>query len=121
MPQPSSPALHLHCNSVHHPTGCTPYELQTSAVHANCTAAAVQCALAAAYQRAYALCGASSGRLSHQLCLFLLTEQPQLLAVNTDLLAGRIASLADVLGLSQPDAAELLLRSGALLDVLPLR
>ncbi|WIA41361.1 hypothetical protein OEZ86_004953 [Tetradesmus obliquus] len=74
-----------------------------------------------AYQRAYALCGASSGRLSHQLCLFLLTEQPQLLAVNTDLLAGRIASLADVLGLSQPDAAELLLRSGALLDVLPLR
>jgi hypothetical protein len=74
-----------------------------------------------AYQRAYALCGASSGRLSHQLCLFLLTEQPQLLGIQCDLLAARIASLADVLGLSQPDAAELLVRCGALLDVLPLR
>jgi hypothetical protein len=75
----------------------------------------------AAHERAHDLCGASNGSLSHQLCLFLLTEQPQLLGINSDLLAARIASLADVLQLIQPDAAELLVRCGAMLDVLPLR
>lgn len=73
------------------------------------------------HQRASVLSGASKGQLSHHLCLFLFTEQPSLINIDTGLLASRIAVLADVLGLTQPDAAELLVRTGSLLDVLPLR
>lgn len=50
----------------------------------------------AVYQRAYQLCGASKGHLSIQMCLFLFTEQPQLLQVSNQLLAARISSFSQV-------------------------
>lgn len=53
-------------------------------------------ATAAVYQRAYHLCGGTKGQLSIQMCLFLLTEQPQLLELSTDLLSARISSLSQV-------------------------
>jgi hypothetical protein len=61
------------------------------------------------------------GQLAFQLCLFVFTEQPQLLSINTKHLAARVLLLGEVLGLPVPDVAELLVRCPALLDVLPLR
>lgn len=48
------------------------------------------------YQRAYQLCGGTKGQLSVQMCLFLFTEQPQLLDLSTDLLVARTKLLSQV-------------------------
>lgn len=60
-------------------------------------------------------------RLSLELCLFIFTEQPQLLSLNTKQMAGRILSHAEALDLLPADVADTLTRCPALLDVLPLR
>jgi hypothetical protein len=61
------------------------------------------------------------GQLGLRLCLFLFSEQPQLLSLDTKQMAARILSCADVLGLPPADVAEAVCRCPALLDILPLR
>lgn len=77
--------------------------------------------LLAVADRARALQSSTKGQLALQLCLFLFTEQPQLLSLNTNQMAARIVSLSNVLGFPAADVAEVLARCPALLDVLPLR
>jgi len=77
--------------------------------------------LFAVADRARMLRTCTQGKLNLQLCLFIFTEQPQLLSVNTKQMAARIMTLADALGLPPADVAEVLIRCPALLDVLPLR
>lgn len=77
--------------------------------------------LFAVADRARMLRTCTQGKLNLELCLFIFTEQPQLLSVNTKQMAARIMTLADALGLPPADVAEVLIRCPALLDVLPLR
>jgi hypothetical protein len=53
--------------------------------------------------------------------MFLFTEQPQLLSLDTKQMAARIMNFAEVLGFPPADVAEAVSRCPALLDVLPLR
>lgn len=76
------------------------------------------CAVA---DRARVLRACSRGQLSLQLCMFMLTEQPLLLSLNTKQMAARVITMANVLGLSPADIGEVVARCPALLDVLPLR
>jgi hypothetical protein len=73
------------------------------------TAPAAAPALAhAAFQQAAALQALTKGRVSLDLALFALTEQPALAAMPPPLLARRIQALSGALNIKQADAAHLL-------------
>lgn len=75
----------------------------------------------AAFRKASALQTITSARVKLDAALLLYTSQPQLCLLPADTLAGKIADLANALGWSYADAAELLTRNAALADFLPYR
>jgi hypothetical protein len=73
----------------------------------------------AAFQQAAALQALTKGRVSLDLALFAITEQPALAAMPPPLLARRIQALSGALNIKQADAAHLLATNPALARLQP--